>query len=84
VRGETFKRELNPEREMSAKLPPSAMDEKAEKKVPLLPCYTTNASFEFSDKMLEEEHFDEVYRKFPLTEETMCGIGALRGRIMQK
>jgi hypothetical protein len=36
----------------------------------------------FTDKMLEAD-FDEVFRAYPLSEDTTCGIGFLRGKCMQ-
>lgn len=39
--------------------------------------------FEFTDKMLEDD-FDEVYRNYPLNDDTSCGIGFLRGSLLQK
>jgi hypothetical protein len=36
----------------------------------------------FTDKMLEAD-FDEVFRDYPLSEDTSCGIGFLRGKSMQ-
>lgn len=39
--------------------------------------------FEFTDKMLEDD-FDEVYRDYPLNDDTTCGYGFLRGKILQK
>ena len=38
----------------------------------------------FTDKMLQDDNdFEELYRKFPLTEDTTCGLGFLRGEFMQ-
>ncbi|CAG9800804.1 unnamed protein product [Chironomus riparius] len=56
--------------EKNGKFPEKALD-------PLL------KPFEFSDKMLEDD-FEEVYRKYPLNDDTSCGIGFLRGSVMQK
>lgn len=80
---------------MSADLPADENDKKLQSplETPLLSYNSNhshnnnnnnNATFEFSDKMLDEENFEEVYRRYPLTDDTMCGIGALRGRFIQK
>lgn len=37
----------------------------------------------FTDKMLEQD-FDEIYKNYPLTEDTTCGIGFIKGRLLQK
>lgn len=72
---------------MSAELPESGSKEvkKSSDKNPLeTPLLTNkNVPFEFTDKMLEDD-FDEVYRNYPLTEDTTCGISVFRGRILQK
>lgn len=39
--------------------------------------------FEFTDKILEDD-FEEVYRNYPLNDDTSCGIGFLRGTWLQK
>lgn len=36
----------------------------------------------FTEKMLEAD-FDEVYRQYPLNEDTSCGFGFIRGKWMQ-
>lgn len=36
----------------------------------------------FTEKLLEAD-FDEVYRQYPLSEDTSCGIGFLRGKCLQ-
>jgi len=36
-----------------------------------------------TDKMLEAD-FDEVFKDYPLTQETSCGFGYFRGKLMQK
>jgi hypothetical protein len=36
----------------------------------------------FTEKMLEAD-FDEVYRQYPLNEDTECGIGFIRGKCLQ-
>lgn len=36
----------------------------------------------FTEKMLESD-FDEVYRNYPLNEDTQCGIGFVRGKCLQ-
>jgi hypothetical protein len=36
----------------------------------------------FTDKMLEAD-FDEVYRNYPLNEDTQCGIGFIKGKCLQ-
>lgn len=64
---------------MSNKLP-KINDEKLEAEVPLV---DSNSPFIFTDKMLEED-FDELYRKYPLTDDTTCGLGFVRGRFLQK
>lgn len=72
---------------MSSKLPPDQNG--SEKKqnpleTPLL-ASNTYPQFDFSDeKMLEEENFEDVYRKYPLTDDTMCGFGSFRGGLLQK
>lgn len=36
----------------------------------------------FTEKMLEAD-FDEVYRNYPLNDDTTCGFGFLRGKCLQ-
>lgn len=36
----------------------------------------------FTEKLLESD-FDEVYKQYPLSEDTRCGIGLFRGEWMQ-
>lgn len=35
------------------------------------------------NKNLSDADFDEVYRSYPLTEDTTCGIGFIRGKFLQ-
>lgn len=37
----------------------------------------------FTDKMLEED-FDDIYKNYPLTEDTTCGFGFIKGKFLQK
>lgn len=37
----------------------------------------------FTDKLLEED-FEEIYKNYPLTDDTTCGFGFFRGPILQK
>lgn len=36
----------------------------------------------FTEKMLEAD-FDEVYRQYPLNDDTSCGFGFVRGKWLQ-
>lgn len=36
-----------------------------------------------SDKMLEEEEFDKVFKNYPLTDDTTCGYGFIQGKCLQ-
>lgn len=36
----------------------------------------------FTEKMLEAD-FDDVYRQYPLDDDTKCGFGFIRGKCMQ-
>jgi hypothetical protein len=36
----------------------------------------------FTEKMLEQD-FDDVYRNYPLSDDTTCGFGIFRGKYMQ-
>lgn len=36
----------------------------------------------FTEKMLEAD-FDDVYRQYPLDDDTKCGYGFIRGKCMQ-
>jgi hypothetical protein len=65
---------------MSEKLPELSQEKKTQNglEAPLL-----NSPFDLSDKMLEAE-FDEVYRNYPISDDTSCGLGFLRGKILQK
>lgn len=42
-----------------------------------------NSTSRFTDKMLEED-FDELYKKFPLSDDTRCGYGIFQGPFLQK
>lgn len=47
------------------------------------PLMDKKSTFDFSDKLLEED-FEEIYRNYPLSEDTRCGIGIFRGPVLQK
>lgn len=36
----------------------------------------------FTEKLLEAE-FDDVFRQYPLTEDTKCGFGFIQGKCLQ-
>lgn len=36
----------------------------------------------FTEKLLDAD-FDDVYRQYPLSEDTSCGIGYFRGKYLQ-
>lgn len=55
---------------MAEKLP--QVNGKPDEKSPLM----------FTEKLLEAD-FDEVYRQYPLSEDTTCGIGFVRGKCLQ-
>jgi hypothetical protein len=42
-----------------------------------------NSPVILTDKLLGED-FEEIYRNYPLSDDTTCGIGFIRGRILQK
>lgn len=42
-----------------------------------------NSPSAFTDKMLEED-FDELYKNYPLSDDTRCGYGIFQGRFLQK
>ena len=69
---------------MSEKIPKVVDDdEKEEEKKKFLAPQRKISPMEFTEKMLEAD-FEEVYRNYPLTEDTTCGLGFLRGRLLQK
>lgn len=37
----------------------------------------------FTDKMLETDNFDEVFKSYPTTEDTKCGFGLVQGAWLQ-
>ena len=39
--------------------------------------------FEITDKMLDDD-FEEVFRNYPLNDDTTCGCGLFRGSFLQK
>lgn len=43
---------------------------------------TEESPLVFTEKMLEGD-FDDVFRQYPLTEDTQCGFGFLQGKCMQ-
>lgn len=36
-----------------------------------------------SDKMLETDNFDQVFKSHPVTEDTKCGFGLIQGSWLQ-
>lgn len=58
--------------EMAEKLPDQNGGKNTAEESPLM----------ITDKMLEAD-FDEVYRNYPLNEDTTCGFGFLRGKCLQ-
>ena len=57
---------------MAEKLPKKDTETRISEQDPLI----------FTEKMLEAD-FDEVYRNYPLTDDTTCGIGFIRGKCLQ-
>ena len=57
---------------MAEKLPNKDGETKISEQDPLI----------FTEKMLEAD-FDEIYQNYPLTDDTTCGIGFIRGKCLQ-
>lgn len=68
---------------MASKLPHLNGDEKHKKQEAEQPLIENKYPVVFTDKMLEQD-FDEIYKNYPLTEDTTCGIGFIKGRLLQK
>lgn len=57
---------------MAEKLPDENEKGKSQEESPLI----------FTEKMLEAD-FDDVFRQYPLNDDTKCGYGFIRGKFMQ-
>lgn len=57
---------------MSEKMPEENTKAKSPEELPLV----------FTEKLLEAD-FDEVFRQYPRSKDTSCGIGFIRGKCLQ-
>ena len=61
---------------MAEKMPEKLSEENGNAKV------SETSPLVFTEKMLEAD-FDDVYRQYPLNDDTKCGYGLIRGKCMQ-